>query len=57
MSYDKEILIKDPEVVGLSRAVMQSFYKDVLMLVFRAKGTEPTMLCVTFVMLLSLDAA
>ena len=36
---------------------MQSFYKDVLMLVFRAKGTEPTMLCVTFVMLLSLDAA
>ena len=29
MSDDKEILIKDPEVVELPGAVIQSFYKDV----------------------------
>ena len=57
MSDDKEILIKDPEVVKLSGAVIQSFYKVVLMFVFRANGAEPTMLCVAFVMLLSLVAA
>ena len=51
------ILIKDPEVVELSGAVIQSFYKDVLMFVFRAKGAEPTMSCVAFVVLLSLVAA
>ena len=51
------ILIKDPEVVELSGAVIQSFYKDVPMLVFRANGAEPTMKCVAFVMLLSLVVA
>ena len=51
MSDDEEILIKDPEVVELSGAVIQSFYKDVPMLVFRANSAEPTMPCVAFVML------
>ena len=43
MSNDEVILIKDPEVVELSGAVIQSFYKDVQMLVFRANGAKPTM--------------
>ena len=55
MSNDEVILIKDPEVVELAGAVIQSLYKDVLMLVFRANGAEPV-LC-SFVMLLSLVAA
>ena len=49
--------MKDPEVVELSGAVIQSFYLDVLMFVFRANGAEPTMSSVAFVMLLSLVAA
>ena len=49
--------MKDPEVVELSGAVIQSFYLDVLTFVFRANGAEPTMLSVVFVMLLSLVAA
>ena len=48
---------KDPEVVELSGAVVQSFYKDVPMFVFRVNGVEPTMSCVAFVTLLSLVAA
>ena len=50
-------MIKDPEVVELSRAVNWSLYKDVPMLVFRTNGAEPTMSCVTFMVLLSLVAA
>ena len=59
MSYDEEILIKDPDVVELSGAIIQSsgFYQDVPMFVFRANGAESTMSCVAFVMLLSLVAA
>ena len=38
MSDDEEILIKDPEVVDLSGAVIQSFYKYVPMFKFRANG-------------------
>ena len=52
----KRFFIKDPEVVELSGVVIQSFYKDVTMFVFRGNGAEP-MLCVAFVMLLSLVAA
>ena len=44
-------MIKDPEVVELSGAVIQSFYKNVPMLVFRANRAEPTMYRVAFVML------
>ena len=41
----KRFFIKDPEVVELSGVVIQSFYKDVTMFVFRGNGAEP-MLCV-----------
>ena len=59
MSCDEEIffLIKDPEVVELSGAVIQSFNQDVPTFVFRANGAEPKMWCVAFVMLMSLVAA
>ena len=57
MTYDEEILIKDPEVVELSGAVIQSFYQDVPTFVFRTNGAEPKMWCVAFVMLRSLVAA
>ena len=57
MSNDEEILIKDLEVVEQSGAVFQSFYQDVPMLIFRANRAEPTMLCLAFVMLMSMVAA
>ena len=48
--------MKDPEVVELSGAVIQNFYKVVQMFVFRANWAEPTIIiiksCVAFVMLL-----
>ena len=43
MSDNEEILIKDPEVVELSGAVIQSIYQDVETFVFRSNGAEPTM--------------
>ena len=38
MSDDKETLIKDPEFVELSGAVIQSFYKDVQCLYSQQTG-------------------
>ena len=38
MSDENEILIKDPEVVELSGAVIQSFYKDVRCLCSQQTG-------------------